>query len=336
MKIYLVCQTWSNTKNNHAGILYLCNQLAAINPDIQVIAMPEFKSIGRFFLYHIWHLYYAFYLYLSTKDGDCVILMEYLLSKSLDQSLIASFLKRTKPNVRIIALLHLVSKLIKKHFSEKEIVDRISKVDSVWVLGSSLKTFLCSLGVPNDKIRVIFHYVDTEYYKGEVCKVPNFRLRVVVMGNMQRDYDLLFEVISALPLIDFDVCAGVSKATENLTSLKNVTLHSYMSEDTLRGIMNKADVSLNIMKDTIGSNVIVTSMAMGLAMVVSDVGSIRDYVDESNGLFCLTSKDFIIALSRLEADRDMVKRMQLKSVSKAQGMNVSEFYRWFRTMVYES
>ncbi|UVV76520.1 glycosyltransferase family 4 protein [Bacteroides fragilis] len=59
--------------------------------------------------------------------------------------------------------------------------------------------------------------------------------------------------------------------------------------------MNKADVSLNIMKDTIGSNVIVTSMAMGLAMVVSDVGSIRDYVDESNGLFCLTSKDFIIA-----------------------------------------
>lgn len=45
MKIYLVCQTWSNTKNNHAGILYLCNQLAAINPDIQVIAMPEFKSI---------------------------------------------------------------------------------------------------------------------------------------------------------------------------------------------------------------------------------------------------------------------------------------------------
>lgn len=153
---------------------------------------------------------------------------------------------------------------------------------------------------------------------------------------MQRDYDLLFEVISALPLIDFDVCAGVSKATENLTSLKNVTLHSYMSEDTLRGIMNKADVSLNIMKDTIGSNVIVTSMAMGLAMVVSDVGSIRDYVDESNGLFCLTSKDFIIALSRLEADRDMVKRMQLKSVSKAQGMNVSEFYRWFRTMVYES
>ncbi len=75
---------------------------------------------------------------------------------------------------------------------------------------------------------------------------------------------------------------------------------------------------------------------LGLAMVVSDVGSIRDYVDESNGLFCLTSKDFIIALSRLEADRDMVKRMQLKSVSKAQGMNVSEFYRWFRTMVYES
>ena len=36
--------------------------------------------------------------------------------------------------------------------------------------------------------------------------------------------------------------------------------------------MNDSDISLNVMKDTIGSNVICTSMATGLAMVVSDVG----------------------------------------------------------------
>lgn len=46
--------------------------------------------------------------------------------------------------------------------------------------------------------------------------------------------------------------------------------------------MAKADLSLNVMEDTVGSNVITTSMAMGLGLIVTDVGSIRDYCDESN------------------------------------------------------
>ena len=62
MKIYLVCQTWSNTKNNHAGILYLCNQLAAINPDIQVIAMPGLNLLEDFFCI-IFGIYIMHFIY---------------------------------------------------------------------------------------------------------------------------------------------------------------------------------------------------------------------------------------------------------------------------------
>ena len=50
---------------------------------------------------------------------------------------------------------------------------------------------------------------------------------------------------------------------------------------------------LNVMKDTIGSNVICTSMATGLSMVVSDVGSIRDYCSETNAVSVLLHDDFI-------------------------------------------
>lgn len=336
MKIYLVCQTWSNTKNNHAGILYLCNQLATLNPEVEVIAIPWFGFRGSRFLYKILHVYYAFYLYLFANNGDCVVLMEYLLSKYLDQGSIAFILKKLKPQLRIIALPHLVSKDIKKCFSEKEITKRISKVDSVWVLGSSLKAFFCSLGIPANKIEVTFHYVDAHYYQRNCSGITNTKLKVVVMGNMQRDYDLLFEVISNLPSIYFDVCTGGSKIVEKLDDLDNVTLHSYVSEEVLRKIMNEANVSLNVMKDTIGSNVIVTSMAMGLAMVVSDVGSIRDYVNDSNGLFCVNSKDFIDALSYLNFNRDIVKKMQLESMSKAKKIDILEFNHWFRSKTYKA
>ena len=49
--------------------------------------------------------------------------------------------------------------------------------------------------------------------------------------------------------------------------------------------MANADISPNVMEDTVGSNVIVTSLAMGLAMICSNVGSIKDYCDDSNTIF---------------------------------------------------
>lgn len=338
MKIYLVCQTWSNTRKNHAGIYYLCDQLSILNKDVKVINIPHFLFRGSRYLYNILYAYYALYLYFHTSNGDCVVLMEYLFSKSSDQGIIASFLKRFKPYIRIIGLPHLVGSRIKSSFSEQEIVKRISKVDSVWVLGNSLKDFFCSLGISADKIEVIFHYVDTDFYKCNYPKISRTRLKVAIMGNMMRDYDQLVTIISKLPKIDFDVCTGVNvpNVVEELESLDNVNLYSYLPEDSLKRIMDGADISLNVMKDTVGSNVIVTSMAMGLAMVVSDVGSIRDYVDNSNGLFCLTSNDFVEALLYLDKHRDEVKRMQLASITKAQEINLSKFSHWFFSSIYNN
>ncbi|MCS3088011.1 glycosyltransferase [Bacteroides thetaiotaomicron] len=234
-----------------------------------------------------------------------------------------------KPGVRIIALPHLIGKQISERFSTKKILAKLKIVDSIWVLGSSLKSYFNSLGVPSNKIITTFHYVDNEYYKSTDLRKANERLRVVVMGNMQRDYDLLYKIVSNLPFINFDICAGSSNAAKVFCEFRNVTLYPFVSEDKLKMIMNTADVSLNVMKDTIGSNVIVTSMAMGLAMVVSDVGSIRDYVDDSNAIFCRTSADFIEALTVLAHDGDKLNNLRNNSVEKANFLSISNFYNWF-------
>ena len=60
-------------------------------------------------------------------------------------------------------------------------------------------------------------------------------------------------------------------------------------ESELRQHMANANISLNVMEDTVGSNVIVTSLAMGLAMICSNVGSIKDYCDDSNTILCNNS-----------------------------------------------
>ena len=40
---YLICQDWTNTSNNHAGIKYLCNQLQTMYPSSYTsITIPDF------------------------------------------------------------------------------------------------------------------------------------------------------------------------------------------------------------------------------------------------------------------------------------------------------
>ena len=102
-------------------------------------------------------------------------------------------------------------------------------------------------------------------------------VKVIVMGALARDFEQIAYIVSRLPQIYFYICKGRENIDYLFSGLKNATLVGYVPEAELKHYMNDSDISLNVMKDTIGSNVICTSMATGLAMVVSDVGSIRDY-----------------------------------------------------------
>ena len=58
-------------------------------------------------------------------------------------------------------------------------------------------------------------------------------------------------------------------------------------------------------------------------------GTIRDYVDDSNAIFCRTSADFIEALTVLAHDGDKLNNLRNNSVEKANFLSISNFYNWF-------
>ena len=97
--------------------------------------------------------------------------------------------------------------------------------------------------------------------------------------------------------------------------------------------MDIADVSVNIMDDTIGSNVITTSMSMGLAMIVSDVGSIRDYCNDTNALFCVNTVDsFASAINMLSANHNKCELMKSNSVKMSKAFSISKVNEWFSSI----
>ena len=331
--IYFVVQDWQNTHGNHAGIRHLCKEIERIDSsNVKVVVIPNVRirerniKIIQNFLYAL----FSIYLSLRIENGSKVFLMEYLLPTH-NQYFIAKILKRVK-KVRILGLAHLVPADLELVFKEdfNKMLLWTKPLDGLLTLGSSLTTFLISKGVPAEKVHTLFHYVDLNYYikKNVNPTIHTELLKVIIMGSMKRDVNKIIDIINRVPNVHFIYCAGRRQIDKNqFLHPQNVTVYRFLPEDQLKALMNEADISLNVMIDTIGSNVITTSLAMNLAMVVSDVGSIRDYCDDKNALFCQSEDDFVESLSYLAQNIDKVHSMKIASGDRAKKLSIPRFYK---------
>lgn len=226
---------------------------------------------------------------------------------------------------KIISLIHLSpSNLAELYKDENYIINSLKSVDKILVFGTSLEDYLAKLGF-RDKVRRTYHYVDTNYYQPLENRKENNRLKVICIGSIKRNHKLLKEIIIQCPFADFSICMGLTDNSEFFQGIKNISLYGYLKENELLKLMQVTDVSLSVLHDTIGSNVIVTSMATGLVNVVSDVGSIRDYCSENDSILCKGKNEFIEALQKLDNNKSYLNILSRNSVEKANEFNLQKF-----------
>lgn len=351
---YLIVQDWQSTHGNHAGMKHMCDLLVAKYPDEYKMFVKEcprnWKSPRTFMEKICWRLYgkYAKEHYLTKTypleylelcspmfsnltAGDEVFLLEYLLPWASQYEL-ACYIRENYPKVKIYALSHLTGKYFDEMTAkEPDLIQKWAKpVDKLLTLGSSLSSYFEKAGVSKEKISTGFHYVDSDYYQSQQPMKSNSPLKVIMMGALQRDYGMLAEVVKQCPDVHWIICRGRKNVDNLFPKTPNVELKGFLEEDELRHQMDIADVSLNVMEDTVGSNVITTSMAMGLAMVVSDVGSIRDYCNEENALFCQNNvEQFVRSIKKLQNNLQLVLRMKKVSLENSKRLQIDNINRWF-------
>ena len=351
---YLIVQDWQSTHGNHAGMKHMCDLLVAKYPDEYKMFVKEcprnWKSPRTFMEKICWCLYGKYvkehylkktypleYLELCSpmfsnlKAGDEVFLLEYLLPWASQYEL-AYYIRENYPKVKIYALSHLTGKYFDEMTAkEPDLIQKWAKpVDKLLTLGSSLSSYFEKAGVSKEKISTGFHYVDSDYYQKQQPMKSNSPLKVIMMGALQRDYGMLAEVVKQCPDVHWIICRGRKNVDDLFPKTPNVELKGFLDEDELRHQMDIADVSLNVMEDTVGSNVITTSMAMGLAMVVSDVGSIRDYCNDENALFCQNNvEQFVRSIKKLQNNLQLVLRMKKASLENSKRLQIDNINRWF-------
>lgn len=331
--IYFIVQDWQNTHGNHAGMRHLCKEIEKLDPSnvkVFVISNVRFRGRNIKIIQNFLYILSSIFLSWKIRNGSKVFLMEYLLPTH-NQYFIANILHRVK-KVRLFGLAHLVPADLEYAFKGdfNKMLSWAKPLDGLLTLGTSLTTFLISKGVPAEKVHTLFHYVDLNYYtkKDANLTIHTKLLKVIIMGSMKRDVDKIINIINRVSYVHFIYCAGRRQINKNqFLYPQNVTVCGFLPEDELRTLMNESDISLNVMIDTIGSNVITTSLAMNLAMVVSDVGSIRDYCDNENALFCKSEDDFVESVSYLAQNIDKVHSMKIASGDRAKKLSIPSFYK---------
>lgn len=248
------------------------------------------------------------------------------ICQAISELLLAKRVKREFPHITVQGLVHLVPKKLDMSFSASKFKEWTDFVDYMVTLGSSLTTYFKDKGIAENRLITTFHYVDNDYYKKEFIKT-DAEVRVIAMGNQMRNIQLLKSIVAELPQVKFVICQGIGDMRKDFEGFTNVKLIPFVSEGELKSYMDSSDISLNVMHDTIGSNVIVTSMAMGLAMICSDVGSIHDYCSEDNCIFCQNenTESFINAITQLVNDSEKLCMMQSNSLKMASKLSINNF-----------
>lgn len=331
-KVYIVYFEWSNTAGNHAGMAHLFRYLYNNNKQkIKLIQIPSSLPRKNRYLRKIYLYCLSLYLYIFA---DRVFLTEYLGNNSGDHTSIANLLRRWGWNGQLLGLVHLSEMHLNELYHSKEmssdlyVSQKIELLDKVLVFGSSLADYFIRLGF-KEKVILTYHYVDTSFYQVLDNRRTSSRIKVIAMGSLKRNYDDLEYIVKQLPDIDFCICAGNKNIGSLFKSVQNAKIYGFIPESQLLSLMQNSDVSISILDDTVGSNVITTSMACGLAQVVSDVGSIRDYLDESNSILCDNKDSFTEALNKLNEDRKLLSLLQENATKRSEAISLKAFEKWF-------
>lgn len=335
-KVYLIPFDWKSFRGNHTAMgSYLAGKLKKNFDNLEVITMHSYDNYYAKFLNLIYIIFIALRLAVILRKGDKVFLMEYM-SKSSFHVELAFLLKRLRPNIKIIGMVHLSgAHLLEVNKSITVIKKRMSYIDKCIVLGSSLEKFLREeVGYLN--VYTTFHYVDTEYYKPLSNYQRKGNLNVLCIGATKRDLYSLKNIVLELPNVTFNICQGRKDLSAIFGGLPNVKLYGFLPEDELLYLLQTTDISLSVMEDTIGSNVITNSLAVGAIIVASDVGSIRDYCTEEESILCKTQEDFVRAIRRIDDNLQLLDLVKGKAYQRGQKFSYNNFCKEFKKMIIDS
>jgi glycosyltransferase involved in cell wall biosynthesis len=213
------------------------------------------------------------------------------------------------------------SGLIKKNLLENSFLSKFmkyvfKKVDVILCQGESWKEFFMSVGVKDEKLKVVQNWIDVSLY-GK-AKAEHDRIIVLFLAWVDKNKGIL-ELVEAASLLkdicDFElIIAGEGEETKLVKSMIDeynlndiVTLKGWVRGEQKFELLKKADIFILPSHYEGFPNALLEAMSSGIACISTNVGAVPDIlVHGSNGVIIPVNdkKSIISALSDLIINKE--------------------------------
>jgi glycosyltransferase involved in cell wall biosynthesis len=218
------------------------------------------------------------------------------------------------PRRRLVATLHLPPSIFRSYVIPTQHLERL---DAVIVLARNQLALLDGLRSPPTAF-VVPHGIDVDFFRP-----PNIVPRdgpCLVVGQWLRDVATLKvvvrEVRRATPSAGFRLILPAD-AVEHWRHRAGVEVLTGLDDLALRRSYQEAALLLMPLRDCTANNAVLEAMACGLPIVTTDVGGIRDYVDESCACLLPPGKPAAMAEAVLDLLGDPERRAAMGRASRA-------------------
>lgn len=215
---------------------------------------------------------------------------------------------RRKAGVRVIATFHEAEEGLQWIG-----VDRVvSALDAVVLVSESQRPYFSRL-LPPQKIFVVPHGMDTEYFQpaGALTSDPV----CITVGGHTRDFETLSKAIDLVRAKRPDarfVAVGTSHGHDQKPfEHPAVEFHHGISDEKLRSLYQSSRAAVFCFRQTTANNGTLEAMACGIPVVCTDVGGAREYLGAEAGILCpLHDAESIAAgILRVFSDDDLASQM---------------------------
>lgn len=264
----------------------------------------------------------AFMKYLGKTD-----IIHYFDGMHTPQFLpLIKFKKKPKIVVTYHHAPHLLEKWVRK--------DVIRKLDHVLLVSPVQRSFFESI-ISKDKISVILHGIDTQYYMPAPHKSLTFKCLTV--GHNCRNFDIVYAVSKKLQNIEFHIVDVENTKKAQMQSLKNCVTHENISDEELLKLYQTCDILFLPLEHSTACNSLLEGIACGLPVLTLDTISTRAYLSEKSAMFLNTPEEFCDAILVLREDAEKCQQMGYWARKRAEELSweniAPQFESFYKTLL---
>jgi glycosyltransferase involved in cell wall biosynthesis len=200
------------------------------------------------------------------------------------------------------------------------------QVDAVIAVAKNQVNFLRA-ALPGVRVEFIPHGVDTDFFVPPLERQPLLNAPTFLcVGKHLRDFDVLEEVVKGLAArYPGSLCTVVGAPEARLESLQGAgaCCRQGLHDDQLRELYQRSTIMILPLLESTANNALLEAMACGLPTVVTAVGGVLDYCDDSSAVLVERGEPEQMVQGAVDLLSDKVRYIDISTGARKRAQELS-------------